>query len=405
MTQTNTLNAGDFLLANWAQAIRKSALQQMLTEASRPDIISFALGLPDIKLFPTAAYSDAVTQVLATDPLAMQYGPPFGPLKLHIVSLMKARGVDCKPEQIFLTTGAQQGLNLLARLLLDPGGQVIMEEMSYTGFQQVIEPFQPEILTVQTDLETGMSVDEVELLLRRGARPAFIYTVTDGHNPMAVCMSQEKRLRLVELARQYGVPIIEDDAYGFLYYNETPLPPMRALDDRIVLYVGTVSKILGPGLRVGWLVVPEFLIPSLSVVKEASDIDTSTFVQRTVSAYADQGGLLDHIAVLRTEYKLRRDTMINALSQHLPTQARWQIPTSGVFVWVELPDHLNGGDLLKISMSREQVAFVPGAAFCSRQNNHGANCIRLNFSHSAPKLIDEGVRRLARALKALEDEQ
>jgi 2-aminoadipate transaminase len=151
--------------------------------------------------------------------------------------------------------------------------------------------------------------------------------------------------------------------------------------------------------------VPEGLIASLSVVKEASDIDTSTFVQRTVAAYADQGGLLDHIAILRNEYKLRRDTMIKALSRHLPIQARWQIPTSGVFIWVELPEHLNGSDLLRISMSRERVAFVPGAAFCSLQNHHGANCIRLNFSHSTPELINKGIRRLGCAIKALEDDR
>jgi 2-aminoadipate transaminase len=396
---------GEITLANWARTTKKSALQQMLMEASRPGIISFALGLPDVNLFPTNAYLNAVERVLANDPVGMQYGPPFQPLKEHIVVLMRKRGIECKDEQIFLTAGAQQGMNLLVRLLLDPGGQVVVEEMSYTGFQQVIEPFQPDILTVSTDLKTGMEVDEVEFLLRKGNRPSFIYSITDGHNPMAISLSMEKRVRLVELALQFGVPIIEDDAYGFFGYEGGLCPPMRALDDKMVLYVGTFSKILCPGLRVGWLVVPEGLMHYLSVVKEATDINTGTFTQRTVSAYIDSGLLPGHIEFLRDEYKLRRDTMIRALRDHFPAQSRWETPHSGVFVWVEMPDDVDGVDLLRVSMSKEQVAFIPGSAFCSLDGDRRSHCIRLNFSHSAPEIIEEGVGRLARALTVPENER
>jgi len=394
---------GEIPLANWARTVKKSALQQMLMEASRPGVISFALGLPDVNLFPTDAYLNAVEHVLANDPVGMQYGPPFQPLKEQIVDLMRKRGVKCKSEQVFLTAGAQQGMNLLVRLLLDPGGPVVVEEMAYTGFQQVIEPFQPKILTVSTDLKTGMEVEEVELLLRKGIRPSFIYAITDGHNPMAVSMSVEKRVRLVELASRFGTPIIEDDAYGFFCYEEESCPPMRAFDDKTVLYVGTFSKILCPGLRVGWIIVPEALTHYLSVVKEATDINTGNFAQRAISAYIDSGHLPGHIDFLRDEYRLRRDAMINALCEHFPVPSRWETPSSGVFVWVEMPDDINGVELLRVCMSEWQVAFIPGSAFCSLGRGRGSNCIRLNFSHSTPEIIKEGMIRLARALTALEN--
>lgn len=386
------------LLARWTRAIKQSALQEMLMETARPNLISFALGLPDVNLFPTEAYSNAVARVIAGDPVGMQYGPPFQPLKAQIVELMRERGVACSERQIFLTAGAQQGMNLLVRLLLDPGGQVIVEELSYTGFQQVLEPSQPEILTVSTDAKTGMEVEEVESILKKGRRPSFIYAMADGHNPMAVSMSWEKRVRLVEIASRFGVPIIEDDAYGFFGYEEERLPPLKALADEIVYYVGTFSKILSPGLRVGWIVVPERLMSYLSIIKEATDINTGTFTQRTISAYIDTGLLPGHIDFLRHEYSLRRETMIRALREHFPAGSRWETPPSGVFIWVELPAEVNGVDLLKISLNEERVAFIPGSAFCSLKNERRANCIRLNFSHSTPEIIREGVNRLARAV-------
>jgi 2-aminoadipate transaminase len=282
--------------------------------------------------------------------------------------------------------------------MLDPYGQVMTEELCYSGFQQVIEPYQPEILTVPTDIETGMDVDEVEWLLINGARPAFIYAVTEGHNPLAVSLSRDKRARLVELARQYRIPIVEDDPYGLLYYEGRPEPPMRALDSDWVFYVGSFSKILAPALRVGWIVAPESLIQKLSIIKEASDIDTSTFTQRAVSAYLDAGHLPAHLSRLRAEYGLRRDHLLRALKDHFPREATWRKPSGGVFAWVELPRHLDTGELLRASVEKEQVAFIPGHAFDLGINSrtHG---IRLNFSHHAPSVIEEGIARIARILK------
>jgi len=321
-------------------------------------------------------------------------------LKQHVRELMKRRGVNCREEQIFLTAGAQQGMSLLSRLLLEPGGSVITEELIYTGFQQVLEPFQPHVLTVSTDAETGMDVDAVERHLRGGARPSFIYSITDGHNPLSVRLHPSKRARLVELAEQYGVPIIEDDAYGFLCY-ETLLPPLRALSERWVFYVGSFSKILAPALRVGWLVVPEELILPLSVIKEATDIDAAPLSQRIVNAYLDTGQLPGQIDMLRTQYGLRRDVMMRALAENFPDAARWTKPDCGFFVWVELPPVVDVDELFRRAINDEHAAFIPGHAFSVNKKRWDTSSIRLNFSHPTTAQIEEGIPRLARVLKSL----
>jgi 2-aminoadipate transaminase len=386
-------------LATWTPGIRHSELQEMLVIASRPGILSFALGLPAPELFPVAQFAEATTQVLLNDGRALQYGPPFGPLKSHIVSLMSQRNVICSEEEIFLTSGAQQGLNLLVRLLLNPGGQVLLEEFAYTGFQQVIEPYEPQVLTVSTNPETGMDIDGVAALLRDGARPAFIYTVSDGHNPMAVSLSADKRASLVELARCYNVPIIEDDPYGFLFYEDKMAPPMKALSEDHVLYVGSFSKILAPGVRVGWIVAPASLLDKLAVLKEATDINTSTFSQRSVSAYLDGGYLPTHLQMLRREYGARRDAMLHAISKHFPRASRSMKPTGGVFIWVELPETIDTTKLLKAALEKERVAFIPGAAFAVGTVLAANHCMRLNFSNCSVSLIEDGIARLGRVMK------
>ena len=389
-------------LATWTPGIRRSELQEMLVVASRPGILSFALGLPAPELFPVAQFAEAATHVFVNEARALQYGPPFRPLKSHIVSLMAERNVICSEEEIFLTSGAQQGLNLLARLLLDPGGQVLLEELVYTGLQQVIEPYEPQILTVSTDPETGMDVDAVAVILSCGARPAFIYTVSDGHNPMAVSLSAGKRAALVELAQRYNVPIIEDDPYGFLCYEEPMVAPMKALSEDHVLYVGSFSKILAPGVRIGWIVAPENLMDKLAVLKEATDINTSTFGQRAVSAYLDRGYLPAHVQMLRREYRIRRDTMLRAISEHFPPGTRCVKPTGGVFIWVELPKTIDTSKLLKAALEKEQVAFIPGAAFAVRDTLPSNHCMRLNFSNCSAAIIEDGIARLGRVMKEVD---
>lgn len=388
----------EMVLADWARTMKRSVLRDMITVVSRPGILSLAGGLPAPELFPAQDYAAATAQVLASDPTVLQYRPPFQPLRAHIVELMAARGVSCQESQIFITSGAQQGLDVLARLLLNHGGQVILEETVYTGIQQVIAPFQPEILTVPTDLETGMDVEAVAAWLEQGARPAFIYAIPDAHNPLGVSMSQAKRERLVALARQYHVPILEDDPYGFLCYEEVETTPLRSLEPDWVFYLGSFSKILAPALRVGWMVAPEALLPKLTVVKEASDLESSAFIQRTIAAYLDAGHMPAHLATLRREYGARRAAMLAALRRYFPREARWTVPTGGMFVWVELALGTDTTALLHRALEEEQVAFIPGDAFAVGGGRHAAHCLRLNFSNVTPERIEEGVRRLGRLL-------
>jgi 2-aminoadipate transaminase len=378
--------------------MQRSVLRDMIAVVSRPGILSLAGGLPAPELFPVEDYAAATAHVLASDPRALQYGPPFLPLKQHIVRLMAERGVTCTEAEIFITTGAQQGLDVLARLLLNNGGTVLYEETVYTGAQQVIAHLQPNILTIRTDLESGLDIDEVEAHLKRGNQPAFIYTIPDAHNPLGVSMSREKRERLVALAQEYNVPIIEDDPYGFLYYEQVPLPPIRALNASHVFYLGSFSKILAPALRLGWIVAPAALMTKLTVVKEACDLESSAFVQRTVSAYLDAGHLPDHVEKLRTAYKSRRDTLLGALDRHFPASARWSVPQSGMFVWAELSSDTDTSALLDTAVNDHQVAYIPGRAFAVGGHPRADHSMRLNFSNAAEPLIEEAVAKLGKLL-------
>jgi 2-aminoadipate transaminase len=387
-------------LAEWARELKPSALQESLEMLDRPGLISLALGLPALEFFPSNAYQLAIEEVFRAGPGILQYSRPLKRLKEQVVELMAARGVQCRPEQVFLTAGAQQGVNLLARVLLDQGGSVAMEEMVYTGFQQVLEPFQPRVLTVPADFQSGMDVNALEELLKDRARPAFIYAVPDGHNPLGVSLSLEKRRRLVEIATRYQTPVIEDDAYGFLQYEARPYPPLRALAEDYIFYVGSFSKILAPALRVGWIVAPEWLMSRLSVLKESIDINMTTFAQQTISKLIDLIPLDDHLALLRREYRARRNVMLSSLESYFPEDALWGHPSAGFFIWVEFDHERDTASLLKQAVEREGVTFIPGTAFSVGRTCRGDYCMRLNFSHCDADLIQEGVRRLGHLLES-----
>lgn len=397
--------ADGILLSGWAAKTQKSALQDMLAEASGPGILSFALGLPAAELFPVEKLAHSFRRVLDTDPRALQYGPPSMVLKSHVVDLMAKRGVLCTTENVFLTSGAQQGLNLLARLLLKEHSQVLLEELTYPGFRQVLEPFQPQVLTVPTNRISGMDLDYVEKVLRRGSKPAMLYTIPEGHNPLGSSMAEENRKRLARLAQEFQVPVLEDDPYGFLFYENAPPPALRAFDEQWILYVGSFSKLLAPALRAGWLVVPPALIPKLAILKEASDINSATFTQRAITHFLDQGHLAAHLDMLRQAYSLRRDAMLAALDERFSGLAEWNKPSSGFFVWLRFLEETNTHQLLRNALANEKVAFIPGAAFSDTSEPRGANCLRLNFSALSEPLIREGMDRLARAFTAMKSSQ
>lgn len=387
------------VLAAWARTSAPSALREILPLLARPGLLSFAVGMPAVELLPAEAFAQSVQRALNTDPLTLQYGVPYGPLKRQIVLLMAERGVRCRAEQVFLTTGAQQGMSLLARLLMEEGGRVAVEAMVYDGIHNAVKPFRPDVVTVPSDGD-GLDVDALEVLLEGGARPAFVYVIPEGHNPLGVSLGLDRRIRLVELARRFQVPLVEDDAYGFLRYDGAPLPALRALDADWVLYVGSFSKILAPGLRVGWMIVPEALVPALSILKHGSDLDVTSLSQRCISAFLDAGSLPAHLAALRAEYRARREAMLGALERHFPRTVRWTLPAGGMFVWVTLPAGSDTVELLRRAVASENVAFVPGTAFCARDPGQGAHCMRLCFASVPVGMIEEGILRLARLLGA-----
>lgn len=386
-------------LAHWVNHVQRSMLRQMIAVVSRPGILSFAGGLPDPALFPRQEYAAALAQVLAEDPLALQYRPPYSPLKEAIVDLMAQRGVTCSPEQVFLTTGAQQALDVLTRLFVNSGETVALESAIYTGMQQALGPFQPRLLALPTDLESGLEVDYLAEALADGGRPALLYSVPDGHNPLGVSLSLERRYQLVALAREYGFPIIEDDPYGFLTYTgDGDLPPLRALEDVYVFYVGSFSKIMAPALRLGWMVAPANLTPKLTVIKEAGDLESSALTQRAVAAYLQAGHLPGQLARLRAVYGERRAAMLAALARYFPDSAEYSTPTAGMFIWVSLARGVDTMRLLDMALEQEQIAFIPGQAF-ALQPDTARHCLRLNFTNCTVAQIEDGIARLGRLIK------
>lgn len=395
-----TVEDREISFAAWAREVSQSTLREILALIARPGLLSFALGMPAAELFPVQAYGRATRHVLETEPDALQYGMPLARLRAQVVELMARRGVACSAREVFITSGAQQAMSLLGQLLLSPGGTVVTEELTYDGMLNSVRPLQPRVLTVPTRPRTGMDVGALEALLDAHDRPALIYAIPEGHNPVGSSMPDAARRRLADAARRHGVPVIEDDAYGLLDYEGGGPPALRAYDPRWVLYVGSFSKIIAPALRVGWVVAPAEVVERLSILKQGSDLDVCTVAQRALVAFLEHESLADHLANVCRAYRERRDTMLTALERHFPGGARWSAPRSGMFVWVEMPDGVDTSDFLRRAVEEVGVAFVPGRAFCSEGGVRGQNGVRLNFSRLPPGEIRDGIRRLGKVLDA-----
>jgi 2-aminoadipate transaminase len=385
--------------AAWTRQMTQSTLREILALLARPGLLSFALGMPAAELFPVRGYARAARHVLDTDPDALQYGMPLRRLRAHVVELMARRGVACTEDEVFITSGAQQAMSLLGQLLATPGDTVVTEALVYDGMLGSMRPLQPRVLTVPSDPRTGMDLDALEALLAGGERPSLVYAIPEGHNPLGGSMPPPARRRLAELARRYRVPVIEDDAYGLLDYDDGAPPTLHSYDPRWVLYVGSFSKVMAPGVRVGWVVAPPAVVQRLSILKQGSDLDVSTFAQRTLSAWLDDGGFGEHLSHLRAAYAERRDAMLAALRAHFPAEARWTRPRSGMFVWVEMPEGVDTTELLRRAVEEAGVAFVPGRAFCAAGGIRGGGALRLNFSRVTPDQIHDGIRRLGQVLQ------
>jgi 2-aminoadipate transaminase len=401
-TTPSSASPGTIRLAKGAAVSGPVILREVFNLALRPGVISFAIGLPADDLFPAGDLARVAADLLARRPESLQYGVPSPALRTHIAGMMARRGVACTPEQVFLTGGSQQAFDLLAHLLLDPGGQVMIERTVYECVLSSLRKFMPELLAMPGDASGGLDLDAVEARLAAGARPAFLYTIPTAHNPLGVSLDVDKRRRLAEIARRYEVPVLEDDAYGFLGDDlsggEAP-PAVRSFDDRWVIYLGSFSKILAPSLRIGWIVLPEDLMPRLQVLKQGNDIDTSTLSQDLAAAYLDAGHLPAHLDRVRAAYRERRQTLLRALAEHFPAGSRWNVPTGGMFLWLELPPGLDATELLRSAVEIEKVAFCPGAAFAAGNGRHADHCLRLSFASLTPDRIEEGIRRLAQAVR------
>lgn len=390
-----TDKALEYEYAEWTRGIKRSPIRDVLALATRAEIISFAGGLPAPEFFPIEEYQEALQTVLANDgQRALQYGPTYPSLIEAIIDLMYHRGINVKAEEILITTGAQQALNILATLYLDKESPVMVEETIYTGARQAMESRQPTYITLPTD-EEGLQVISIAERINLGIEAKFLYTVPEGHNPLGVSMTIRRRSQLMHHVQQVGLPIIEDDAYGFLTYDRIPRPPLKALDlpqKPLVIYLGSFSKILAPALRLGWVVAPPHVIEKLRVIKETADLESSQLTQRAVAHLYHTGMLWDHVDQIKSIYRQRRDAMLAALSVYFPTCAKWVIPQAGMFVWVTFPNRLNTQKLLQKSIQEIQVAYIPGSAF--NLAGRSQNAVRLNFSNAKVEEIEEGIKRL-----------
>ena len=401
------------MAAPWAQryaqrtkTAKSSIIRELLKLTTNPEIISFAGGLPAPDVFPVQRFREACERVLATQAAAaLQYGPSEGylPLRELIIAQLARYGIVATVDNVLITSGSQQALDLIAKLLINRGDRVLLESPTYLGALQAFDLMGAEYATVPID-EHGLRTELLEPALR--SSPKFMYILPNFQNPGGVTLSEERRMELVWLSDKYGIPIIEDDPYGQLRYEGEHIRPLVVLDRMNalrdngyhfgnVIYLSTFSKVLAPGLRLGWIVGPPEVISKLVQLKQSADLHTSTFAQMVMYEVAKDGFLDEHVKVIRECYKERRDAMLAALDDFFPHEVKWTHPQGGLFLWVTLPTGVDGMRLFNEAM-RQNVVFVPGSPFFA-EGDAGSH-MRLNFSNAAPEMIREGIRRLSIAV-------
>jgi 2-aminoadipate transaminase len=391
------------------RTITSSAIRELLKLTEKPEVISFAGGLPAPEVFPIERFRDCCARVLDNSgPASLQYSATEGykPLRELIANNMKRYGILAGPDNVLITSGSQQALDLIAKLLINRGDRLLVEAPTYLGALQAFNVFGAEYVTVPID-DDGLRVDQLEDALR--SSPKFMYILPNFQNPGGVTLSLKRRQDLVYLADKYGVPIIEDDPYGQLRYEGEHLPPLVVLDRKHnrrdngytlgnVIYLSTFSKTLAPGLRLGWIVAPQEVIAKLVQIKQGADLHTSTFNQMVAYEVARDGFIDTHVRHIRNVYRERRDAMLAALGEFFPSEVAWTHPQGGLFLWVTLPEGMNCRDLFKQAVE-ENVAFVPGDCFYAGGEAIGSRQLRLNFSYVNPERIREGIRRLSIAVR------
>lgn len=377
--------------------LKRSVMRELLGLAVDPKILSLAGGLPANELLPLGPIRECLEAVLETaGPRVLQYSPPYEPLREWIAGWMTRRGAPCRPEEVFITNGAQQGMAILSRLLLDRGDPAVVEAITFTGVQQVTAGRGARVRLIPTDLQTGADMDALEDALRADPRPRLIVLIPDFHNPLGVSLTAEKRRQAAALAASYGVPLIEDDPYSALRFDGEPLPPIKAHDSAgLVFYVGSFSKLVAPALRLGWIVAPKDLMERITTLRESLDLESSGWIQRAVHRFVSRGFLEPHLDQLSRANRERRDVLVEELERRFGGRAHWSLPQGGLFLWMVLEGDVDTWERFPKAIER-QVAYIPGAAFALKGG--ARNALRLNFSNLDPERIRLAVERLAEVL-------
>ena len=397
----------EYRYAQRMKGMKSSVVREILKLLSQPDMISFAGGMPAPELFPLKEIEQACVEVLREQgSSALQYSISEGyvPLREFIVQKMARYGIVASADNVLITTGSQQGLDLVARVLLDPGDVIIVEAPTFVGALQSFTAYQPSYASVPLDDE-GMMVDVLKGKIVE-THPKFMYVLPNFHNPAGVTLPKTRREKLVALAHEYGVPILEDDPYGELRFEGEHVEPLVVLSARQngqqsgyfegdVIYMSTFSKTLAPGLRLGWLVAPVEVIKKLVQAKQGADLHTSTFDQMIAYEVVSDGFLDEHVKEIRQTYRQRRDAMLAAMERFFPDGTTWTRPQGGLFLWVRLPEGVDCEDLVKEAIE-QKVAFVPGTAFYA--DGRGHDSLRLTFATCSVDSIDEGIKRLGKAI-------
>lgn len=380
-----------------AQQLQSSFIREILKITQRPEIISFAGGLPSPATFPVERMKAAYDKVLSDNgKVALQYGPTDGyaPLREWIAGSLSTEGSTILPEQILMTSGSQQALDLLGKVLIDEGSRVLVETPSYLGALQAFSVYRPEFKSVDTD-EHGLVPSSLEGIAQ-GAR--MLYALPNFQNPTGRSLSVERRQELVETCARLGVPLIEDDPYGSLSYKGAPSPKMVAMNPDGVIYMGSFSKVLTPGIRLGYVCAPLPLVRRLELAKQAADLHTAQLTQMVVHEVVKDGFLDQHIPTIRQLYGDQCQVMLDAMQDHFPAGVSWTKPEGGMFIWVTLPQQIDAMKLLEQSLAA-RVAFVPGAPFYA--NDPASNTLRLSFVTVPPERIREGIAVLGKLIAGM----
>ncbi len=390
----------DRFVASYARrtgGMSASEVRALFAVASRPEVVSLAGGMPYVEAIPHDDVLDAMRAALDHfGPSALQYGGGQGDpaLRERLVELMAEEDVTGDPDDVVVTTGAQQALDLLGKVFIDPGDLIAVEAPAYVGALTAFGAYEPRFLQIEVD-DDGMIVGQLEEALVAGEWPKFVYTCPNFGNPAGVTLSYERRARLVSLCREIGIPIIEDNPYGLLRFEGSPMPAIRTLDPDNVIYLGTVSKVFSPGVRVGWAMAEQSVVQRLVLAKEAADLCGSSLNMAITERYLASDRWRPNLAALVDTYRSRRDAMIETIEETFPDGATWTHPHGGFYVWVSLPEWVDTRALLAAAVER-RVAYVPGTAFYP--DGRGADKMRLAFCHPTEDRIREGVARLGSLL-------